>query len=425
MISLMVFLLCAQDQGASASAAPAKDASPQQDQKAQDQKLQDRLDDQDDRIKDLERRLAEAEKRQSQTTSANPFTVMNPRMTVSGDFLWRVDDRKVYTNNDPINGERIDNTINMREVELDLRASVDPFVDAVAVISVGSEVPGTFNVDVEEFYALVKSLPLPFWENPPLGTQIKIGRFRTEFGLNNKSHTHDLPQSDRPLVIQEFLGQDGQNANGVSTTSFLPSPGDTALQLTLQMLQGGSAPISQDGNHYSYLGNLNWFVPLADEHSLNASAIAYYGVNTPPEHHQDVVESLDVLYKWKPLRQGEYESFLLGGQLFHGRHEFTNSLGVGQRTFPFGWTVFAQYQVSSRLYAGLRYDQTDVLTDDTQLRRKISPYLTWYTTEFFRARFTYEHTWSDLAVENRLNSFFVELVVVLGAHPPEPFWVNK
>src|SRR5262245_35753397 len=233
MISWIFVLLCAQGQGASAPAAPAKDPAPQQ----QDQKTQDRLDDQEDRIKDLERRLAEAEKKQAQTTSANPFTVLNPRLTVVGDFLWRFDDKKVYLDNDPAN-PRIDDTINMREVELDLRASVDPFVDGVAILSVESEVPGSFSVSVEEFYAVIKSLPLPFWETPPLGTKIKIGRFRTEFGLNNKSHTHDLPQTDRPLVIEEFLGLEGQAANGISTKSFLPSPGDTALELTLQLLNG-------------------------------------------------------------------------------------------------------------------------------------------------------------------------------------------
>src|SRR5689334_25202319 len=116
MISWILVLLCAQGQGASAPAAPAKD-SPQQ----QDQKVQDRLDDQEDRIKDLERRLAESEKRQSQTTSANPLTVLNPRLTVVGDFLWRADDKRVFLDRDPAN-PRIDDTINMREVELDLRA---------------------------------------------------------------------------------------------------------------------------------------------------------------------------------------------------------------------------------------------------------------------------------------------------------------
>jgi hypothetical protein len=313
----------------------------------------------------------------------------------------------------------------MREVEVDFRASVDPFVDAVAVISVGSEVPGQFSVDVEECYAIIKSLPLPFWETPPLGTKIKVGRFRTAFGLNNISHTHDLPQTDRPLVIEEFLGPDGQNANGLSTQSFLPSPGDTALELTLQVLQGGSANIAQDNNHLSYLANLNWFVPLEDEHSLNVAAIACYGVNSPPEHHQDVVESLDVFYKWKPLQQGEYQSFLVGAQLFYARHEFDDPVLGGTRTHPFGWTAWSQWQASSRLYLGVRYDQTEVLTNDRQERRKVSPYLTWYTSEFFRARVTYEHTWSDLPAENNLDSVFVELVVVFGAHPTEPFWVNK
>src|SRR5262245_7698377 len=347
MISLILFLLCVHPQE--------KDQS-----KPQDPKVQDRLDDQEDRIKDLERRLAETEKRQAQTTSANPATVLNPKLTVVGDFLWRLDDHKVFVDNDPAK-PRIDDTINMREVELDLRAAVDPYVDAVAILSVESESPGEFSASVEEFYAVIKSLPLPFWETPPLGTKIKLGRFRTEFGLNKKAHTHDLPQTDRPLVIEEFLGFDGQIANGISTQSFLPSPGDTALELTLQLLNGGSAPIAEQNNRLSYLANLNFFVPVADDHSLNVAAIGFYGVNDRSLGQQSRVASLEALYKWKPARQGEYESFLLGGQLFYASHE----PAAGGRTHPFGYYVFAQYQVSSRLYAGIRWDQTETLADDT------------------------------------------------------------
>ena len=102
------------------------------------------------------------------------------RLTVAADFLLRVDDKKVFLDNDPTK-DRIDDTINLREVELDLRASVDPYVDGVAIISFGAEVPGQFGVDIEEFYATIKSLPIPLWETPPLGTQIKVGRFRTEY----------------------------------------------------------------------------------------------------------------------------------------------------------------------------------------------------------------------------------------------------
>src|SRR5205085_12527088 len=122
---------------------------------------------------------------------------------------------------------------------------------------------------VEESYAPSEALALRFWGTPPLGRKIKVGRFRTAFGLNNISHTHDLPQSDRPLVIQEFLGAEGMVANGIGTSSFLPSPGDTALELNLQVLQGGNSNVAEDNNRLSYLANLNWFVPIGDEHSVN------------------------------------------------------------------------------------------------------------------------------------------------------------
>ena len=390
---------------------------------AQDPKLKDRVDDQEDRLKDLEKKLQDLEKKQSATTSANPFTVLNPTLTVAGDFLARFDDRKVYLDNDPAE-PRIDDTLNLREAEIDLRASVDPFVDGVAIISIESEVPGTYDATVEEFFATIKSLPLPLWESPPLGTKIKVGRFRTEFGLNNKSHTHDLPQSDRPLVIREFLGEEGMAANGISTQSFLPSPGDTALELTLQLLQGGESNLSQDGNHLAYLGNLNLFLPLADEHSLNLALIGFAGTNDPDDRDRSRCASAEVLYKWKPLRQGEYSSFLLGAQVFAAVHE--DPAGPpDSRSRPLGYDVWAQCQVSSRLYAGIRWDFTETLADDDVQRKQLSPYLTWYSSEFFRARFTYQHTWSDLAIEDRLDSFMLELVIVFGAHPPEPFWVNR
>ena len=390
----------------------------------QDQKLQDKLDDLQDELDSLRKKMEQMEKRQAATTSANPFTVLNPTLTVAADFLLRVDDRKVYLDNDPTK-DRIDDTINLREVELDLRASVDPYVDGVAIVSFGAEVPGQFGVDIEEFYATVKSLPIPLWETPPLGTQIKVGRFRTEFGLNNISHTHDLPQTDRPLVIQEFLSEDGSAANGISSRSRLPSLEGTALNLTLQWLQGGGISIADDPNHWAYLSNLNFFWQMADEHSLNLAFIGFYGTNDPEGHDQSRTASAEFLYKWKPLRQGEYNSFLFGGQVFYAKHEFPTGPDTHERTWPLGYDVWAQYQVSSRLYAGIRWDWTETLVDTSLKRKQLSPYFTWYTSEFFRARFTYQHVWSDLPIEDHRHTFLMELVVVFGAHPPEPFWVNK
>src|SRR5262245_30781559 len=181
-----------------------------------------------ERVDQLEKENEEIKKRLAQTTSANPETVLNPRVTVVGNFLWRLDDRTVLNGN----GDAIDDRATMREVEVDLRASIDPYADAVAILSLESDTPNEFDVGGEEFLIKIKSLPLPGWEEPPLGAQITLGRMRTAFGTNNVLHLHDLPQSNRPLVIEDYLGEEGHVANGASVRVFLPSPGETALQFT-------------------------------------------------------------------------------------------------------------------------------------------------------------------------------------------------
>jgi hypothetical protein len=129
------------------------------------------------------------------------------------------------------------------------------------------------------------------------------------------------------------------------------------------------------------------------------------------------------------MRQGEYQSFVLGGQLFTAHHEFRPDVGgvpgPVSETFPFGYTVWAQYQLSSRLYAGVRWDEAELLTDDRARQKRATPYLSYYLSEFLRARVSYEHLWSDVAADDGRNTFMLELNAIFGSHPTEPFWVNK
>jgi hypothetical protein len=316
---------------------------------------------------------------------------------------------------------------------------VDPYVDGVFILALESEVPGTYEPGVEEFYGTVKSLPVPGWEDPPLGTKLTFGRIRTEFGRNNRLHLHDLPQSNRPLAVESFLGDEGHVANGGSAQLFLPSPGDTALELTLQALQGGGIEVAQSPNHPAYLANLRLYVPLGPDHSVDAALIGFYGTNDREGRRQSRVVSLDVLYRWKPAREGEWKSIVVGGQVFAAaRHEFHEDIDVdgdgtletvSDETSPVGGYAWAQVQLSRVAYVGVRADRSDFLNDDDALgirsRRKGQVYASCYFSEFFRLRASLERTWSDDAEEDGLLTFMLELTVVFGAHPPEPFWVNR
>ncbi|HXT99522.1 MAG TPA: hypothetical protein VN903_00930 [Polyangia bacterium] len=362
-------------------------------------------------------------------TSPNAF---NPTITVVGNGLYRYDDKPVA-----VDGTRIDKTFNLREVELDLRAAVDPFADGVVILSVPSDVPGTFSIAVEEGFVTIKRLPVPLLDEPPLGLKLKVGRFRTEVGRINRLHLHDLPQVTRPLAAEEFLGPDGYIGNGISAQFFIPTPDDaSAVELTAQALAGGGAAVADGPSRTpAVVGNLRWFRPFADDHNVDLSLIFNYGRTDPDGTLNAFTYSADFLYRWKPLRGGEFHSFVLGGQLFYSRRQFLQGIDVDgdgvpdmferRDASPWGYFAWAQFQFARTVYLGVRWDETTAITDAAVRRRATSGYLTWYASEFLRFRLGYEHRFSDVAEEDGRNSVFAELNFIFGAHPPEPFWVNK
>ncbi len=359
---------------------------------------------------------------------------LNPAISVIGNFVGRGDSQRVFNGD----GDRISNKFNLREAEIDMRVPVDPFADGVLIASLESETPGKFSASVEEGYVTIKKLP--FLDEPPLGLKLKAGRFRPAFGKFNILHTHDLPTTFRSLPTAEFMGEDGFIQNGVSGNFFIPTPWDTesSLDATLEVLGGGDVAISPDiKSRISYLGHLRWYRTLQDGHDVELGWSSYLHPAGNSVGSADF-HGVDFMYRWKPFRLGEWKSFLFGGELMFARRAYPRAsepadvdraitlrgLQAGDGK-PFGFSAFGQWQLDQRVYAGLRWDQTTTLFDPGLKRRSLTPYISYYFSEFLRARLNYEHRWSDLFTENNRNSLFFELNWVFGSHPPEPFWVNK
>jgi len=380
------------------------------------------------RIQDLEKQLQEIQSqliRLPLEPSTTPSTAaasvpvspgaLNPAISVVANFLGRGDNRKVYLDDGVT---RADNTMNLREAEIDFRVPVDPYSDAVLITSLESEKPGQFSATVEEGYINIRKLP---FTETPFGLKFQIGRFRPAFGKFNTLHTHDLPQSTRSLVTEEFLGEEGFISQGVSTDFFLPTPWDENESLTarLQVLTGGDVAISPNSNHrLAYLGNVRWFKTFAGTHNTEIGWSSYFhpGTSTAPIAR---MHALDFMYRWKPFRQGEWKSYLLGGEVM-----FSDRQAASDRR-PLGASVFTQWQFDRRKYAGVRLDHTTTLADPTLQRKSVTPYLSYYFSEFLRLRFNFERRWSEIGAENKRNTLYAELNWIFGSHPPEPFWVNK
>ena len=132
----------------------------------------------------------------------------------------------------------IEEGMQLREAELTLTGTVDPYFDAVGVIGI-HEGGG---VDLEEAYIQTRALPG--------GLQLKAGKFLSDIGYINRQHIHDWDFVDQPLVMREIFGDHGLQDTGVQMTWLAPLP--FYNQYGIEVLQGsndGVARYSGSGSH--------------------------------------------------------------------------------------------------------------------------------------------------------------------------------
>jgi hypothetical protein len=87
-----------------------------------------------------------------------------------------------------------------------------------------------------------------------------------------------------------------------------------------------------------------------------------------------------------------------------------------------GAYVLAQQQINRDYYAGVRLDWTQNPLDDQQEVWAVSPYVSWYWSEFLRFRVEYQHKGGDVKDEDTL---YFQCTFIYGAHPPHPYWAMR
>lgn len=327
------------------------------------------------------------------------------------------------------------NRFNLREVELDLRAAVTPTVDGVLIVALGEEIESKRNgevsidrsVDLEEGYLDFHTLPH--------NLALKVGKFRNAFGRNNMLHTHDLPQVTRPLAVRSFFGEEGLSTTGASLSWLVPNPWDKYIETTLEVVNsdgGEESPIlgGPNADNPAVVAHVKLFTDVTDTSSLEVGGSYLYGHSSGDSDFDANVFGLDVAYQWTDPDPSKFRSWLLQGEVFWSHNDIDRGWLFSNRNNAMGAYAFAQYQFAQNWYTGLRGDYAEYPNspgrgnDDSDVA--VSPYLTWYITEFLRARLQYEHRWSDLwRGSSEEDAVFLQFTGVFGTHPPHPYWVRK
>ena len=313
---------------------------------------------------------------------------LNPGISAFGDMLASMAIQRGEI--DPDSGPWL------RSFEMDIRADVDPYAKAVAVLAVEQEPPTETGLGEPQFGAAPEEAYIDLVALPA-GFSARLGKFKLPFGIMNKMHSHDWPWPTAPLPYEQALGPEGLNDTGGVVSWRGPVP----FGLTFEggVVSGTTFDPQGETAAPAWLGRVEVFQDFGDvDVGLGASA---HGLG--PDH----ILGGDLMFRWK---KDSWHSVVLVSEFFDRNGENTVS---EEHAGQVGVTNTLQIQPTRPVYIGLRADWTP---DQT----RYAAYLSYYTTEFLRIRAGAE---TDDAFCEWLPT--AQLTFVWGAHPVEPYWVNR
>jgi hypothetical protein len=141
------------------------------------------------------------------------------------------------------------------------------------------------------------------------------------------------------------------------------------------------------------------------------------------------VIAADVTYRWRPLQQGIYKSFIAQAELMQQRNpdDAESIVTPGgeivfagpTRNFTGGY-AFARYQISRRGFLGARFDFLEDPELDGSNTRAVSGYLQFFPSEFSKLNAAYERYMPGGGLK-AINRILLQATFALGPHKPHPF----
>ncbi|HWL39942.1 MAG TPA: hypothetical protein VNO75_06870 [Gemmatimonadaceae bacterium] len=339
-------------------------------------------------------------------------------------------------------GRRFD----IREVELALGAAVDPYFRADFIFGV-SDLEG---IAVEEAYVTATALP---WS-----LLAKVGRFHMPIGKQNTTHRPELQTVEYPHVIQRFLGPEGGKGTGLwFSRIFAPFGFYQELQATavdhlgeaeedeeLETLEPSNRSLG--GLGYSARLRNYWDMSEASNLELSASAatsrraqpVLCGGVpvcpgidGTPGVNARQSLVGADLTFRWRPLQQGLYKSFIAQAEYLRQLNQNDPALPpafgaaaeyIGPSRNLDGGYAFARYQLTRRTHIGGRFDwvEEEDAAGEKANATAFSAYLQFFPSEFSKLVGAYERFIPPGQAE-RTNRILLQMTFSIGPHRPHPF----
>ena len=365
--------------------------------------------------------VAPAAAQQQGTGPTNPRLM--PDISVVGDLVFDLSRRSTQEG-----GARF----NVREMEVAFQAAVDPYFRGDVFFGY-SDVEG---VSIEQAYLTATALP---WQ-----LEARLGRFLVPMGKLPTTHRHDLHTLEFPWVVQRFMSPEGLKGTGGYVSKVVSPLGFYQEVIVMVLDRLGEAPEDLTPDEPSnaklsglgYVARLRNYWDLTQHANLELSASA--GTSLTPQPVEGVEEfnainarqsllGVDLTYRWRPLQQGLYRSFILQAEYLRQINQQDPDLPTGvtelqylgpRRAFDGGY-LFARYQLTRRGYIGMRGDLVEDPEADGRTLRAASAYWQFFPSEFSKLLAGYERLWPEGASSS--GRLILQATFALGPHRPHPF----
>jgi hypothetical protein len=330
--------------------------------------------------------------------------IFNPDMSVIGNFLGKAGQANAFE----FGPDAKRPPMEFDETELAFQAFVDPYAKANFFISLTPA-----GIDLEEGYANFITLPYDL--------TAKAGKMKAIFGKDNTWHTHVRPWIDQPLVIHNFFGDEGLADAGVSVSKVFPNRFNVFVEATGEVFKGDVPKVFQrrDQKDLFYNAHLKAFRDITEDSNIEIGTSYARGALAGATAGTNQFAGVDFTYRWKPLMQGLYKSFI-------GRLEaVTNKRDDADRRLK-GFYASADYRLGRRWVSGLRIDAADRLVGAEGMGplrftdRGVSTTLTFWPSEFSQIRGQLRRTRYG-QVGRAVNEFLFQLQFSIGAHGAHVF----
>lgn len=330
------------------------------------------------------------------------------------------------------------NGTTVQNVELSIGGTVDPYLDAQVNIIFLIDADGETVVELEEAFFTTRNLP---W-----GLQVKAGQYYTEFGRRNKLHPHTWSFADQPVILSRLFGGDGLRSQGMQASWLMPTNWYSEFTLGLQNAKGETAtsflnePDEEIGGHIlidrpargsgDQMYSARWLngTDISDTLSMNLGMSGLRGPNASGTSTYTQIVGADLYIKWQPASsQRGYPFAAWHTEVLRRRYE-AGDPGDPTQEIMRDRGMFTQvlWGFKPGWVAGLRWETaradgdtgTDPLRDN---RKRLSPNVTWYPSEFSKVRLQYNRDWTEHLLEKNTDSLWLQVEFSLGSHMAHTF----